>query len=187
MSHQNISATFRPRSRTGFTLVELLVVVGVIALLIGFLLPALNKARESARKAKCLSNLRQLAMAATQYANDNHGVFPLECGNLLARWDIHPGTFRRDMYVNMGFRDPEPTSIAYNNTGTSATAAPAVSDAWMCPSNPTFYISLAWSNSGTPRLVAEHRLLLRLLRGRLGDGQDRRHLVSDRDRQQSAL
>src|SRR6476660_6843321 len=61
--------------RKGFTLVELLVVIGIIALLISILLPALNKARKASRTASCLSNCRQLAMAEIQYVNDNKGKF----------------------------------------------------------------------------------------------------------------
>src|SRR5687768_18101554 len=62
--------------RSAFTLVELLVVIGIIAILISMLLPALNRAREQARAAKCLSNLRQLAMATLGYCNFNKGMFP---------------------------------------------------------------------------------------------------------------
>ncbi len=76
-SNMNSSNSPLPsRSDHGFTLVELLVVIGIIALLISILLPALNKARESANAVACASNLRQIGLAFHQYTQDNKGSLP---------------------------------------------------------------------------------------------------------------
>jgi prepilin-type N-terminal cleavage/methylation domain-containing protein len=62
--------------KKSFTLIELLVVVAIIAVLVALLLPGLSTARESARKAACGANLRQMGLAATLYANDNKETIP---------------------------------------------------------------------------------------------------------------
>jgi prepilin-type N-terminal cleavage/methylation domain-containing protein len=59
--------------KKGFTLIELLVVIAIIAVLMAILMPALNRAREQGKRASCLSNLRQLGLAWTMYADENEG------------------------------------------------------------------------------------------------------------------
>src|SRR5437667_12908961 len=64
-----------------FTLVELLVVIGIIAVMISILLPTLAKARESARAAKCLNNMRQISVATVTFAQENNGWMPGRAGS----------------------------------------------------------------------------------------------------------
>jgi prepilin-type N-terminal cleavage/methylation domain-containing protein/prepilin-type processing-associated H-X9-DG protein len=76
------------RHRRGFTLVELLVVIGIIALLISILMPALSRARKQALNANCMSNLRSIGQSLQLYAAENRGKYPAHYGGGAWLWDM---------------------------------------------------------------------------------------------------
>jgi len=89
-----ISPHFCRRLPSAFTLVELLVVIGIIAVMISLLLPALAAARDAANRAACLSNLKQIGIAIHTYADDNQGKIPYgpTAPPMLTPSDLYPVT-----------------------------------------------------------------------------------------------
>lgn len=91
-SHSPIASAKRTAIRRqggqSFTLIELLIVIAIIAILAGMLLPALQKARQSAKKTECMSRQKQVMLAQIAYADDNHGIMPVVVpyGNATETW-----------------------------------------------------------------------------------------------------
>ena len=104
------------RNRKAFSLIELLVVIGIIAVIVSLLLPAVSAARQSAQSTACLSNLRQMAAAATDYAMRNGGSYPPAQWTdpadplVLRGWDFAK---RGDVVTGPGFLwAPQPVTAA---------------------------------------------------------------------------
>lgn len=158
----------RTRGRRAFSLVELLVVIGIIAVLVGILVPAFGRAREQARRARCLANLRSLGQQMFAYANHHRDRLPN--GNPPRTW-ADPGAadwvmknFADDLRASGVFhcpsdRDEEPTEIAnaVHNTQASARVSYEFYSLFFAPEHGPKLARmkgrapLAWDLDGGPR------------------------------------
>ncbi len=109
MRHLTNCHAVRTKSRRGFTLIELLVVIAIIAVLIALLLPAVQQAREAARRSQCKNNLKQIGLAAHNF-HDSNGTLPAGQGPYGCCWGTWP-------VLLLGFLDQSNVMVKYENWG----------------------------------------------------------------------
>lgn len=108
-----------PKLNKGFTLIELLVVIAIIGILAGILLPVLSRARESARKTQCASNVKQIGMGLIMYANENNEAFPSSTGTNIAMKSLNL-LFPNYVSDQRTFNCPSDTSVTAASNATVA-------------------------------------------------------------------
>lgn len=114
------------RARRGFSLLELIVVIGVVSLLVGLLIPALQAARGGSQTAACASNLRQLALANLQYANDHRGRFAPGASDFRSNLNRWHGTRESPYEAFVPERGPLSTHLGPDGAARRCPAFPAI-------------------------------------------------------------
>ncbi|QOV88254.1 prepilin-type N-terminal cleavage/methylation domain-containing protein [Humisphaera borealis] len=146
LKHRSHSCLGRESLRGGFTLVELLVVIGIIALLISILLPSLSAAREQAASVKCLSNLRQIGVASATYTAQNKS-FMLPSDVMDAKFPVSvPNQDVNETWATILVN----TGILSYPKWTSTTQPPADDNVFRCPSGVPDMSSVTYLNSAIP-------------------------------------